>query len=520
MSRFLIYLLCVTEGALIITIELLTGQMVAPLYGATLFSWAAVIGVVVSSMALGYYASSRFKPHATNFKSIIVKLLFISGTYILLISFSAKKIETLLFVQSAIFLSLFGTVILFSVIPTFLLAMLPSMLVQQLGAHVKHSGKAAASVFFISTLGAVLSCFVTGFYLLPAVGIIVSLKIAGLVLLWVAILVLSRRKLAGWIFVVLITVMTFIFPRKDDKSGWVKILTKSEGISGQLLVVDAPRGLGYNPNYSRILFVNRMGQAFIDRNTGDPMWSYTDYMVYLCGSKGPSPRILLLGLGGGTLAGRLQRNLGAEVDAVEFDPRVSEAARKYFALSKKVNIILDDARHYLNTCKKKYDFILFDLFKGEVPASHVMTTEALTRAHGLLEENGMALINYSGFLDGKIGMDTRSVIKTVSAVFGKNSCKVMFTPEEESTRNSLIIGLKGNADPAKSYVNLNAYGKAIQYQLNHINAESIDLSSDLVLTDNKPVLEYLHLQAGLMWRKDFYINFTKKYLKEGVTLFD
>jgi len=398
--------------------------------------------------------------------------------------------------------------------------MLPALLVQQLNIYVKHPGRASAQVFFISTIGAIFSCFACGFFLLPRFGIIVSFKIATLVLLWTSLFLISKRKLAGWSFVIVLSVLLFIFPRKEEKSGWVKVLEKSEGINGQLLVLDAPRGLGLHPNYSRILFVNRMGQAYIDRSTGDPMWSYVDYMVYLCGSKGPSPKILLLGLGGGTLAGRLQRNLGAEVDAVEFDPRISRAAQNYFALSKKVNITIDDARHYLNTCKKKYDFILFDLFKGEVPASHVMTTEALNITHDLLEENGMALINYSGFLNGKTGMDTRAVIKTVAAVFGKNTCKVMFTPEEESTRNSLIIGLKGNADPAKSLVNLSAYGKAIQYPLNHINAESLDLSSDQVLSDNKPVLEYLHLQAGLQWRKDFYANFTKKYLREGVTLFD
>jgi len=518
MPRATIYLLCFVEGAVLIAIELLSGQMLAPLYGSSLFAWAAVIGVVVTSMALGYFTSMALVSKRT--KRVIRVVLFAVAAYLFALVLSVNYFETAIYNTTRVFFSLFLTVFILAAIPAYLLAMLPALLIQELSVYVKQAGKASARIFFISTLGAICSCFLTGFFLLPAIGILNTLKVVCVILVWFAFMISVRRKILAGICILASALIFFAFPKKTAKSKWVKVLEKSEGMHGQLMVVDAPRGLSVSSNYSRIMFVNRMGQAFVDKRTGDPLWSYVDYVVYLCGSKGRAPKILVLGLGGGTVAGRLIRNLGAEVDVVEFDPRIAKAAEKYFALDKRTHVTIDDARHYLNTCSNKYDFILFDLFKGEVPPTHVLTVEALEKARSLLNENGICIINYSGFLNGSLGRDTRAVIKTVAHVFGEDSCKVIFTPEPESTRNSLIIGLTGKADPDKSSVNLMAYGKAVLYKENRIDIRTIDLAADPVLTDNKPVLEYLHLQAGLAWRKDFYTNFTRLYLKQGIPLFD
>lgn len=518
MRKFTIYSLALLEGAVLITIELLAGQMLAPLYGASLFAWAGVIGTVVSCMALGYFSAARIGPSKT--KKAIDWILFISAVYLLLLVFGFAYVETALYHTSRYFLSLFATVLILAAVPTWLLAMLPPLLIQELGNYRRSAGSAAGAIFCVSTLGAIVACFLAGFVLIPVCGIMLSLKILSVFLLWTSALVSFRKQRVASAVLIIIGVLLLAYPRKRQRSEHVKILEKSEGINGQLMVVDAPRGNVVGKNYARIMFLNRMGQAFIDKYSGNPLWSYVDYMVYLCGAKEKTPEILVLGLGGGTLPNRLIRNVNARVDVVEFDARVVTAAQKYFGLNRQVKITVDDARHFLNTCKKKYDYILFDLFKGEVPASHVLTAEALEKTRSLLKADGLAVINYSGFITGEMGRDTRAVIKTVQAAFGADSCQVMFTPEKEAYRNALIIGLKGSIDPGQSAIDLTAYGRKIDYQEECFNLSTLNLSEADLLTDNRPVLEFLHLKPGMSWRKDYYQNFTKLYLKQGIPLFD
>ena len=99
----------------------------------------------------------------------------------------------------------------------------------------------------------------------------------------------------------------------------------------------------------RLLFVNRIGQTVVNLKTGKSRWSYPDYVTAIASVLPDNSDALILGIGGGTIASRLNRALGLNVDAVEFDARILEVAKRYFGLSKAVNPIIDDARHYLET---------------------------------------------------------------------------------------------------------------------------------------------------------------------------
>ena len=65
------------------------------------------------------------------------------------------------------------------------------------------------------------------------------------------------------------------------------------------------------------------------------------------------------------------------------------------ALSDNVNVIVDDARHYLEETDKKYDLILFDVYRGEAPPPHVFTLESLTKTKSLLNDNGLIIVNFN-----------------------------------------------------------------------------------------------------------------------------
>ena len=51
--------------------------------------------------------------------------------------------------------------------------------------------------------------------------------------------------------------------------------------------------------------------------------------------------------------------------------------------------------------KRNMTLYLFDVYRGEAPPAHVFTLESLTRTKSLLKEDGLIIVNFNGFLDGK-----------------------------------------------------------------------------------------------------------------------
>ena len=124
---------------------------------------------------------------------------------------------------------------------------------------------------------------------------------------------------------------------------------------------------------------------------------------------------LILGLGGGTLANQLNSALGLKVDAVEFDARILKVAKRYFGLSKAVNTIIDDARHYLETTDKKYDLIVSDVLLGEITPAHLFTVECFEKTKTLLKPGGLMVVVFNGFITGETGRAGRSIYQTLDA---------------------------------------------------------------------------------------------------------
>ena len=77
--------------------------------------------------------------------------------------------------------------------------------------------------------------------------------------------------------------------------------------------------------------------------------------------------VLILGLGGGSAA-RIVRAIAPEarIVGVELDPAVVEAAREHLDLDDLgVEVVLDDARAFLERDRRRYDAVFEDIFVGE-----------------------------------------------------------------------------------------------------------------------------------------------------------
>ena len=110
-------------------------------------------------------------------------------------------------------------------------------------------------------------------------------------------------------------------------------------------------------------------------------------------------RLLIVGLGGGTLPGALREVLPeAEIDTVEIDPAVTRVARQYFGFKDdpKMKVYEIDGRVYVKRAireGKKYDAILLDAFDHEYIPEHLLTKEFLEEVKSLLAPGGVLVGN-------------------------------------------------------------------------------------------------------------------------------
>jgi spermidine synthase len=217
----------------------------------------------------------------------------------------------------------------------------------------------------------------------------------------------------------------------------------------------------------------------VDKETFKPKWDYAYYAYSVCSKLPEKSDALILGLGGGTMANVFQNGLGFNVDAVELDQRIAEVAHQYFALNGKVNVIVDDARHYLEETQKKYDVILFDVYRGEAPPPHVFTIESLAKTKSLLKDGGLIVVNFNGFLEGKAGQAARSIYKTLLAA-GLET-KILPTPGAEADRNILFVASMQKQDfqTVRSPLLLN--GKEADIETLFLDARELDLTEAVVL---------------------------------------
>ena len=108
-------------------------------------------------------------------------------------------------------------------------------------------------------------------------------------------------------------------------------------------------------------------------------------------------RVLLLGLGGGTLVNALYHAVsGIHITAVELRARVIEVAQRYFQLpnAKRIELINQNADAFLlDNEMRKVDVIFADLYDATGTADVQLREDFIRRCAGLLKEQGWLVLN-------------------------------------------------------------------------------------------------------------------------------
>jgi len=163
----------------------------------------------------------------------------------------------------------------------------------------------------------------------------------------------------------------------------------------------------------------------------------------------PSPqRVLIIGLGGGTLPRALQKLFpAAKIDAVEIDPAVVRVAGKYFGFvpGPRTEVFEEDGRVFAKRMGKqgiRYDLVMLDAFDHEYIPEHMLTREFLQEIKAVLTPDGVLAANT--FATSKL-YDLESA--TYFSVFG---------PFHRLKSGNRVILIRQNGLPDRDEINRNA----------------------------------------------------------------
>jgi len=125
--------------------------------------------------------------------------------------------------------------------------------------------------------------------------------------------------------------------------------------------------------------------------------SYTRAMMAFLLFVAPPRRVLMLGLGGGSLAKYVYRRLPeTRLHVVEIEAAVVEVARRYFALppdDERLTVTVEDGAAYVERATEQVDALLIDAYDGRSLA-HAFTSDAFyVHARKALPPSGVLVMN-------------------------------------------------------------------------------------------------------------------------------
>ncbi|WP_254830746.1 spermidine synthase [Haloglomus salinum] len=404
------------SGVASMGLEILSGRIIAPQYGSSIYTWGTIIGVFLAALSLGYHrGGQRAAEHASTDR--MAWALMATAGYVAAIIFAGDLMLAAVagLPLPARFASLPAVTLLFGP-PTYLLGYISPYAAEL--AEADGVGRASGHVYAVGTVGSILGAFGTTFLLIPTLSVEYIGLVFGGLLVGTAVY-LSYPPLSGLTARSLAVAVLLVLAATSGSFGFAvegRVLYETQTPYQELEVTQI--------NDTRTLYLDDQQHSAmdVDRPTRH-VFEYTRYFhlpYLLTDDPDDIDRVLFIGGGGFTGPKRFVEEYDATVDVVEIDPEVIDVAKRYFAVDEsheRLNIYQGDGRRYLRETNRSYDLIVLDAYKKDKVPFQLTTVEFFELAESRLSADGMLYANVISAESGPASKFYRAEYRTMSEVY-------------------------------------------------------------------------------------------------------
>jgi len=403
-------------GAVVMALEIIASRLLAPVFGDSVFVWGSLIGIIMASLAMGYYTGGRLADRSPTFRTFST-LIFVGGVLTLLIPISSPTVLEVVYNLrlGERYGPILATLMLLAA-PTTVLGMLSPYSIRLAAQSLVKVGGISGSLYSISTGGSIFGTFFTVFMLVPLFNVRTIIFSLGITLVAISIIGFSRieKFLAIFLAAMLIMPSSVLLPGAISIHTGSVVYQKDTPYNSLYVVDDGDRGV-------RTMWLNNMPHSAMYLNgSGEMVFIYTDYF-HMAFVFNHHPENALF-IGGGGFSGPksfLTNYPNITVDVVEIDPEVVKAAKEFFNVpnNTRLETFVGDGRSFLGGSDRRYDVIVLDAYSKTHVPFHLMTLEFFEMLNEHLNPGGVVVSNFISSAIGDTSDLLRAEYKTVAQVF-------------------------------------------------------------------------------------------------------
>jgi len=442
--------------------EVLWTRVLSLVLGSSVYAFTIMLAAFLVGLGLG---SIAFAPFVDRFKKPILwfaALEAIIGIFALASVFIYRELPFIFFNLKDAFAERFWLFLIIEFLIAAAVMIVPTLsmgaifpLVNRIYAQGSSQsiGKKVGDIYFFNTTGAIAGSAAGGFLLIPFIGVQNRVVLtAGLnilisiVLLYHSGVTMVRKILGSAAFLAVFVLMAAALPpwekmamtmglyvnqydmdtKNPSFKDWSfneRLLYYKEGLNAIITV----RGSG--PNLEVISY-QANGKQEARSEYGRPSWSWSILgHIPMMLHNGEPKDTLLIGLGSGITLGAMEYYPLNNIDVVELEPGVVDAARFFYKSNNnalddpRVRLHLTDGRSFLSTASIKYDVIVSGVSDPWISGvSNLFTYDYFVELKSRLNDDGIVAVWFSNYKstpdDFKIGLNSfASVFPNVSAWF-------------------------------------------------------------------------------------------------------
>ncbi len=389
MPAYAANLLVFLSSAAVLVLEILAARLLAPYVGDTLETYTAIIGTILAGIAVGSWYGGKVADRR-DARTLIGPLLIVGGA----LGFLAIPLVDLFGsglrgTNAAVTVTI--TALAFFLPAAVLSAVTPAVIKLQL-ASLEETGTVVGRLSGISTAGAIIGTFLTGFVLVAIAPTRMVVRGTALFLIVLGVVVIVRlrgatRVGAGTaVFVLLAGTGSFLLnhPCQYESRYYCAFVVEDDARpSGRALWLDTLRHSYVDlddPTHLEFLYTELFGDV-VDafRPEGEPVSA------------------LHIGGGGFTMPRYLRATRpGSDNLVLEVDPLLVEVSERHLGLELRddIEVVTGDARLSIRAADTDgYDLVIGDAFGGVSVPWHLATQEFLTDVARVLDDEGVYVAN-------------------------------------------------------------------------------------------------------------------------------